>query len=301
MARSEARLQFSIWREGLDGLTPHARLMYVVLLTEPTVNHAGIGAVRSSRWARNSGLTLEEAEKALRELTDGQYLLIDEDTEEVFVRTLIRNDGVADQPNVLKGALREALHTASPALRKAIAAELRKLPPKQPDGVSKAGRPVVYPDPHATAELLDPQNPSPSPKKASRNPSGTLPEEIQAVPETPGGGGGGGGDVSSSGGTPVGRSAQKRATRIPEDFEVTASMVEWARREVPHVDGRRETQKFIDHFRAASGATARKQDWVSAWRNWMRKADEYAAPRGRQLKVVGGHHADPANGVFWEQ
>jgi len=300
MARSEARLQFSIWRDGLDGLSPHARLMYIVLLTEPTVNHAGIGAVRSSRWARNAGLSLEDAEKALGELTDGQYLLIDEDTEEVFVRTLIRNDGVADQPNVLKGALREALHTASSPLRKAIAAELRKLPPKQPDGVSKAGRPVVYPDPHATAELLDPQNPSPSPKKASRNPSGTLLEDIQSVPETPGGGGGGGGDVSSSGRTPVGRSPQKRATRIPEDFEVTPAMVEWARSEVPNVDGRRETQKFMDHFRAASGATARKQDWVSAWRNWMRKADEYAA-KPRPLKVVGGHHADPSNGVFWEQ
>jgi hypothetical protein len=54
-------------------------------------------------------------------------------------------------------------------------------------------------------------------------------------------------------------------------------MVAWATANVPHVDGRRETAKFIDHWRAASGAVARKADWVAAWRNWMRKADERPA------------------------
>lgn len=65
---------------------------------------------------------------------------------------------------------------------------------------------------------------------------------------------------------------QPRATRLPEDFTVTAEMVAWARANVPHVDGRLQTDMFIDHFRAASGANASKQDWVAAWRNWMRKA-----------------------------
>lgn len=69
------------------------------------------------------------------------------------------------------------------------------------------------------------------------------------------------------------RERQPRATRIPEDFTVTSAMVAWAQENVPHVDGRRATAMFIDHFRAASGANARKLDWVAAWRNWMRKAD----------------------------
>ena len=38
--------------------------------------------------------------------------------------------------------------------------------------------------------------------------------------------------------------------------------------------GKSETDKFIDHFRSASGANARKVDWPAAWRNWMRRADD---------------------------
>lgn len=65
-----------------------------------------------------------------------------------------------------------------------------------------------------------------------------------------------------------------RATRIPDDFTVTPEMVAWARQNVPNVDGRRETERFIDHWQAASGANARKRDWTAAWRNWMRRADD---------------------------
>jgi hypothetical protein len=71
----------------------------------------------------------------------------------------------------------------------------------------------------------------------------------------------------------------KRATRIPEDFTVTLDMIAWARDEVPGVDGKRETAKFIDYWTAASGANARKRDWKAAWRNWMRQADERGGSR----------------------
>lgn len=68
---------------------------------------------------------------------------------------------------------------------------------------------------------------------------------------------------------------RQRGWRIEnDDFKVTDEMVAWARKEVPGVDGRRETEKFLDHWRSASGATASKRDWVAAWRNWMRKAAE---------------------------
>lgn len=201
MARSHARLQFGVWRTGLGELGPHAKLLYCVLLTEPTLNHCGVGAMRVSRWAKDASLTLEETEKALRELTDGAYIFLDDDTEEVFVRTLIRNDGVVDQPYVLKGALREALLAASPRIRKALAGELRKLPPRAPDGVSKAGRKVTYPDPHETADVLDPQPLSPKP---SRKAPETLFEGAENPSESPlGGGGGGGGGISSPVGTSV--------------------------------------------------------------------------------------------------
>jgi hypothetical protein len=70
----------------------------------------------------------------------------------------------------------------------------------------------------------------------------------------------------------------RRGTRLPDDFAVTAEMVEWARRETPDVDGRYETAKFVDYWGSKSGQSATKTDWVKTWRNWMRKAQERAGP-----------------------
>lgn len=67
---------------------------------------------------------------------------------------------------------------------------------------------------------------------------------------------------------------RKRATRIPDDFTVTPDMVAWARERVPHVDGRHETEKFINHWKAESGSRATKLDWPATWRKWMLIASE---------------------------
>lgn len=66
----------------------------------------------------------------------------------------------------------------------------------------------------------------------------------------------------------------KRGTRLPDDFRVTAEMVTWAREKTPQVDGRAETEKFRDYWRAKSGSGAAKADWPATWRNWMRRAAE---------------------------
>lgn len=230
MARSEARLQFGMWRAGLGGHGAHAKLLYAVLLTEPTLNHCGVGAVRLARWAKDASLTIGETEKALAELCDGDPLtakvVVDDDTDEVFVRTLIRNDGVADQPYVLKGALREAVHAQSPMIRWVLAAELRKLPTRPPDGVARNGRKVVYPDPHATADALAPEGAPPptggvdnsrddedalfgvKPVERVSSDSSTASERVR--------GGGGGGGISQSVGTSVRRTAASQATRTPK-------------------------------------------------------------------------------------
>lgn len=68
--------------------------------------------------------------------------------------------------------------------------------------------------------------------------------------------------------------ARKRGTRIPDDFAVTPDMVTWAREKCPDVDGKRETEKFINHFQSASGAKGVKLDWGRTWMNWMMTADE---------------------------
>jgi hypothetical protein len=80
--------------------------------------------------------------------------------------------------------------------------------------------------------------------------------------------------------------AKTKATRIPEDFAADMAMVQWAQREVPNIDGSRETANFIDYWTAASGPKARKDDWVAAWRYWMRNADP-----GRSRRPAAGRPA----------
>ncbi len=72
------------------------------------------------------------------------------------------------------------------------------------------------------------------------------------------------------------RSAQ--ATRLPSDFELTPQRRAVA--EIEKADPDREFAQFTDHFRAASGAKARKCDWDAAWRNWCRRAPDFK-PRTR--------------------
>lgn len=79
--------------------------------------------------------------------------------------------------------------------------------------------------------------------------------------------------------TPRGRDAEN-GKRIPDNFAVTPAMVNWAREHAPNVDGKRETEKFIDYWKAKSGKDATKKDWVATWRNWMRNAAERTSNRG---------------------
>lgn len=70
---------------------------------------------------------------------------------------------------------------------------------------------------------------------------------------------------------------RKRGTRIPDDFSVTADMVIWARENVPRVDGRTETENFIDYWTAKPGKDGEKLDWIATWRRWMRTAQDRPA------------------------
>lgn len=82
-----------------------------------------------------------------------------------------------------------------------------------------------------------------------------------------------------------------RGTRIPDPFVLTGEMKAWATTEVPGLDVVAHTREFVDHWRAASGQTATKRDWLAAWRNWMRKAHRWNAPRTTTSIVDRGRAA----------
>ena len=68
-----------------------------------------------------------------------------------------------------------------------------------------------------------------------------------------------------------------------------------SRREVAkaeNLDPERTFAKFIDYWKSASGAKARKVDWEATWRNWCRtEADRRSPP-------TNGHR-EPESVITW--
>jgi hypothetical protein len=120
MARSEARLLFSVW-EGLSEISDSAKLAYFAVLTDSSLTQCGAGPLRPSKWCKNL------REPVLSELDEHRKIFVDHDTEEVLIRTFVRRDGVAKMPNVLRAALKSATMIESLRLRKELAVELRTL------------------------------------------------------------------------------------------------------------------------------------------------------------------------------
>lgn len=131
MARNFAQIHSRIWtdehfktRLGVD-----EQWLYFALLSQPNINAAGILPLQDRRWKKLAKhLTAERLDAALLGLQAHWYVLIDEDTEEVLIRSFIRNDGIWKQPNVLKGALQHAKNTMSETLKVVIWHEVDRLP-----------------------------------------------------------------------------------------------------------------------------------------------------------------------------
>lgn len=73
-------------------------------------------------------------------------------------------------------------------------------------------------------------------------------------------------------------SRSARATRLPEEFTLTPERRAIA--ETEKADPDREFLNFTDHWKAASGSKARKNDWDATWRIWCRRAPDFK-PNGR--------------------
>lgn len=129
MARDHARVLIRIWAdEDWKALTSTEQWLYELLLSQEGINRAGLIDLHPRRWAQlASDMTIETIQKALRGLENARFVAVDADTEEVLVRSFIRNDGVVRQPNVLKNALNSARQVQSRRLREILAEELRRM------------------------------------------------------------------------------------------------------------------------------------------------------------------------------
>lgn len=123
-------------------------------------------------------------------------------------------------------------------------------------------------------------------KAGKRRDSGVRPSSTRGAPAgrtrgTPrNGDGDGDGDGVGENAPATPPATDKRGTRIPDDFSLTPDMEKWAAENTPDVDIRAELAEFIDYWRAVPGQKGVKLDWISTWRNGMRRKQKWAVERG---------------------
>jgi hypothetical protein len=92
-------------------------------------------------------------------------------------------------------------------------------------------------------------------------------------------------DISIPEGIDKGAAKPRPARKCPADFLVTDQMKAWAAENAPLVDTDKATAAFRDHtFKTAM------TDWAGAWRNWLRRDQQYTAdkqkPQSRRMPAA---------------
>jgi hypothetical protein len=129
MARREARIVTTIWGDpAWRSLSAGAQWLYLFLISQPDIAHDGVISLRERRWAKNAeGVTPGEITAYLKELDTAGYVLVDEATEEVLVRSFMRHDQVYLQPNLMSAAVSHLGGVESHRVRRAIYSEVTRI------------------------------------------------------------------------------------------------------------------------------------------------------------------------------
>lgn len=130
MARGHGRILTSVWEDDdfLD-LDEREQRLYLFLISQPNLNHAGLLDLTLRRWARKArGLTVAELEKRIGRLEESRFVVVDDDTEELLIRSFVRNDGVWRMPKVMGAMVSGALEISSRKLQQALLAEMDRIP-----------------------------------------------------------------------------------------------------------------------------------------------------------------------------
>lgn len=162
MARDHARIYVEIWDDpDFVALESDPQLAYLKLISHKDLSWCGVADYVPSRFTkRTRGLTERRFKAALATLRAGRFVLIDEVTAEILVRSYVRHDGLLKQPNVSKAMVKAVHRIHSDDLKYAVIDELIRAKGEDPEAKGWGG--VEKEDPELYAHIC---------LKASLNPS----------------------------------------------------------------------------------------------------------------------------------
>lgn len=171
--RTHAAIRHSIWDDqDFIALSPGAQLVYLFLLSQADLAWSGVLPLTVTRWADMLPRLGEERIKAaLAELAEARFIVLDERTQELAIRTFVRNDGLWRQPRLLGCSIREARRVRSATIRRAYGIELVRLL-QDPDTAEEAARKFSDANAAAAYELAGEAAPTKLPPPEPPHPQG---------------------------------------------------------------------------------------------------------------------------------
>lgn len=129
MARDRANINTNIWTDQDWRDLPMAEQhLYMMLLSHPTLSYAGVGDWRTARLAAMTGdATPQSITAAAEGLQAARFVFIDEETEEILIRSFLRHDGLLKQPKLSISMVNAYGAIASSRIREVVTFELQKL------------------------------------------------------------------------------------------------------------------------------------------------------------------------------
>lgn len=129
MPRDYAQIRQDMWSDDRwRNLTPAAQWLYMLLLSDPRLSYCGVTEWHPGRIAQRAReCTGRDVLIAAAELSDDHFLIIDEDTEEVAIRSFLKHDPVMRNPRLAVTMAKDFGVIASNKIRAAVVYELQRL------------------------------------------------------------------------------------------------------------------------------------------------------------------------------
>ena len=156
MAR-HTRVQVTIWDdEDFLALRSPEQHAYFALMSNKGLSRCGVIDYIPSRFERLArDMTVAKFRTAVTGLRDARFVVIDEHTQELLVRTHIRHDGVLDRVNMGKACGTAFQAVVSDGIQRAIGQELARLMVERPELPGWIGLAATSPMAHAMASGME--------------------------------------------------------------------------------------------------------------------------------------------------
>lgn len=263
MARDRANINTNLWADqDWRDIPKGAKYLYLMLLSHPTLSYVGVADWRIGRLAAMSpDDTTKQLHADAQALQDARFIFIDEDTEEVLIRSFLRHDGLLKQPKLSISMVNAFASATSKPIRQIITNELQRLQGEFPEWAAFRQSQVQT--------MLKAEG-----KDMAEFTQGVTPEvtqgftlngdRAQALPTT---------TATTTATEPKGSSpdseAKKPATRLPKNWAPTAVHIKTAKEK--NVDVMNEAENFRLH---AETHDRRAANWNGAFATWLKKATE---------------------------